>query len=182
MLLYWGFAWEDDEDEFFAGKRELMTAGHTPKPVQTGFELLACLGPERLEVERIGGEHQMGILASRSDGDTLAMIVYNYLESDPLKGETQTLQIEFSGLRRNGEYLFSEIPLDRTNNNTYFAWKAIGKPASSRGIDLSTLNEAANLTVTDSYVIQANRKGNARLKLDLERHSMKLLKIVPAKD
>jgi len=36
MLLYWGFSWEADEDEFFVGKRELLTAGNTPKPIQTG--------------------------------------------------------------------------------------------------------------------------------------------------
>ena len=52
LLLYWGFSWEADEDEFFVGKRELTTAGDIPKPIQTGFELLARLKEDRLSVLR----------------------------------------------------------------------------------------------------------------------------------
>jgi len=52
LLLYWGFCWEADEDDFFAGKRELTTAGNIPKPIQTGFEMLARLAESRIKVTR----------------------------------------------------------------------------------------------------------------------------------
>ncbi len=51
MLLYWGGAWEAEKDEFFMGHRTLTTAGNIPKPIQTGYEMLAQLGVNRIEVD-----------------------------------------------------------------------------------------------------------------------------------
>lgn len=177
LLGYWGFVWEADEDEFFVGKRELTTAGDIPKPIQTGFEMLAKLEAQRIEVKRAKKDNRFGILATKSMDGQLACIAYNYEETDEDLEKSATLAIDFSGLEANATYEVTEISMDRTNNNTYETWKRIGRPTSAKNIDLAPLNQAATLKPTWTHKIQTNEKGSMTLKLDLENHSMKLLQL-----
>jgi len=175
MLLYWGGAWEAEKDEFFMGHRTLSTAGNIPKPIQTGYEMLAQLGDKRLKVDgpRIGG--RLGILATKSSKREIQLIVYNYNETDDNLTISDELQIKLSGLK-NGNYSIKEYALDRENNNTYREWQRQGSPKTSKDADLYSLNKAAELSVsTSSEVITDN--GEIELGMKISRHSMKLIKI-----
>jgi beta-xylosidase len=175
VLLYWGFSWEADEDEFFVGKRELTTAGNTPKPIQTGFEILAKLEDHRLQVQREQKDNRLGVLATKSPSGQISLIAYNYVEGETEINESDKLVLNFSGLQPNTTYQFVETSLDRTNNNTYTTWKAMGEPANSNGLDLSPLQKAGQLTSTGQGDFNTNEKGESQLKLMLQRHSMRLI-------
>ena len=178
LLSYWGFSWEADEDEFFVGKRELTTAGNIPKPIQTGFEMLAKLESKRIKVTQSKLQGSLGILATKSIDNDVACIAYNYEESDNDLKTNSELKLIISGLKVGAEYNIIESAMDRNNNNTYREWERINRPSSSKNIDLSTLRDAANLSITRKYSLSANAQGELYLKLILEEHSMKLLKIV----
>lgn len=175
MLLYWGGAWEAEKDEFFMGHRTLTTAGNLPKPIQTGYEMLAQLGKERLAVngQRIGG--RISVLATKSSDSEIEMIVYNYDETDDDLSISDLVEIEISGLG-DGLYSLSEYSMDRENNNTYRTWEKKGSALSSKETDMADLEKAAELSVTKSATMESY-EGKMELKLKLERHSMKLIKI-----
>lgn len=175
MLLYWGGAWEAEKDEFFLGNRGLTTAGNIPKPIQTGFEMLAQLGEERIEVSgpQIGG--RIGILATRSSQKEIELIVYNYNETDDDLTISDEINVQMSGLAK-GSYTIEEYSLDRNNNNTYRAWQKQGSPKTSKDADLKKLKAAADLAITNSST-KNNSNGKMDLNLSLPRHSMKLIKV-----
>lgn len=175
MLLYWGGAWEAEKDEFFMGHRTLTTAGNIPKPIQTGYEMLAQLGDERINVNgpRIGG--RLGILATKSSEKEIEMIVYNYNETDDDLSLSDNIKIDITGLT-NGNYKIEEYSLDRENNNTYREWQKQGSPKTSKDADLKSMRKTADLSVTKSSRGKT-KDGKIGLKMKLPRHSMKLIKI-----
>lgn len=175
MLLYWGGAWEADQDEFFMGHRTLTTAGNIPKPIQTGYEMLAHLGNDRIGVSgpRIGG--RIGVLATKSSEKEVEMIIYNYNETDDDLTISDKFDIELLGLAQ-GSYFVEECNLDRENNNTYREWQKQGSPKTSKDADLIELKRAANLTVTN-VAKRESTAGEMNLSFVLPRHSMKLVKV-----
>ena len=177
MLLYWGFSWEADEDEFFVGKRELTTAGDIPKPIQTGFEMLARLKENRVKVSRNEKDSRFGVLATKSDSGNLSLIIYNYNETDDNLAVADDIILNFSGLYEGKTFSVTEINLDREHNNTYREWERSGRPNRSRANDISSIRNAGELTATGSFSIESNEKGNAQIALKLSRHSMKLIEI-----
>ena len=177
MLLYWGFSWEADEDDFFKGKRELLTAGNTPKPIQTGFEMLAKLQPERIKVIKYKKVSRLGLIATQSE-EKIVLLVYNYEESD---GEQVTgndiINIQLSGLNEKQDYRVESIQLDSENNNTYQTWLSMGSPGSSRSTNLEPLEEAASIDITESFDLITNEHGKTNFKLNLKRRSAQILVI-----
>jgi xylan 1,4-beta-xylosidase len=177
ILGYWGFVWEADEDEFFVGKRELTTAGNIPKPIQTGFELMAQLKEQRLEVVRERKDNQFGILATKSNSNAITFIAYNYEEDENDLDRTDELEITLTGLKAKSSYKIVETCMDKTNNNTYAAWQKMGSPSNSKNIDLTPLKKSAEISSTAEYTFKSDEKGVAKINLSLLRHSMKLIEI-----
>ena len=177
MLLYWGFSWEADEDDFFKGKRELLTAGNTPKPIQTGFEMLAKLQPERIKVVKYKKVSRLGLIATQSE-EKIVLLAYNYEESD---GEQVTgndiINIQLSGLNEKQDYRVESIQLDSENNNTYQTWLSMGSPDSSRSTNLEPLEKAASIDITESFDLITNEHGKTNFKLNLKRRSAQILVI-----
>lgn len=177
LLLYWGFSWEADEGEFFVGKRELTTAGDVPKPIQTGFEMMARLKEKRIKVSRSRKDNRLGIIASKSPNESLAFIAYNYDETDDNLDNVDELVIDIKGLEKNAKLEVFETSLDRENNNTYRVWQNSHRPASSKGKNVAGIQEAGNLSVTKEYGIKTDKDGKVKLKLELQRHTMKLIEL-----
>ena len=181
MLLYWGFSWEADENEFFTGKRELLTEGNTPKPIQTGFEMLAQLQPQRLEVVKDKKGSRFGLIATRSE-EKIVLLVYNYQESDGEKVVgNDRINIQLSGLKNKLEYKVESIILDSKNNNTYQAWLSMGSPKSSELIDLMPLQKAASIDITSEFDLKTNGQGEMNFDMNLKRRSAHILIIKPNK-
>ena len=177
LLLYWGFSWEADENEFFTGKRELLTGGNTPKPIQTGFELLAQLEPQRIKVLKDKKDSRFGIMATRSK-EKIVLLVYNFEESD---GENPTgndkINLKLTGLINDLNYQVEVILFDSKNNNTYQTWRSLGSPDSITTGDLTLLKKAASLEATKAYDFKTNDHGEIDFDLNLKRSSAQLMTI-----
>lgn len=175
MLLYWGGPWEAEKDEFFLGHRTLLTAGNTPKPIQTGFEMLAHLGDNRIVVDgpRTGG--RVSVIAAKSSNREMEFIVYNYNETDDDLNIYDSVNISIAGLM-DGDYYVEEYNLDRENNNTFREWERQGKPKKSADADMESMKKVSNLSVSNLSK-QKCVEGKMELIYSLPRHSMKLVKI-----
>ena len=179
LLLYWGFSWEADEDEFFTGKRELLTAGNTPKPIQTGFEMLAQLQPKRLKVLKSKKSSRLGMIATGSK-EKIVLLLYNYEESDEEQvSGNDIINIQLSGLENKSNYKVESLVLDEKSNNTYQSWITMGSPKNSKSIDLTTLKKAATLDVSKHFELETNADGQVNLAINLKRRSAQMLLIHP---
>ena len=179
LLLYWGFSWEADEDEFFKGKRELLTAGNTPKPIQTGFEMLAQLQPKRLKVLKSKKSSRLGMIATGSE-EKKVLLLYNYEESDKEQvSGNDIINIQLSGLENKFNYKVESIVLDKKSNNTYQSWITMGSPKNSKSIDLATLKKAATLDVSQHFELETNASGEVNFEINLKRRSAQILVIQP---
>jgi len=177
LLLYWGFCWEADEDEFFVGKRELTTAGNTPKPIQIGFEMLARLKENRIKVSREVKDSRFGLLATASNDNDLAFIVYNYDETDDDIEKADGVSVNITGLVIGQKYIVKITKLDRRHNNTYRAWQRAGQPESTAGTDITMIRQAGELQPSDEFEVMADENGELKLDLQIHRHSMQLIEL-----
>ena len=175
LLLYWGFSWEADEDEFFAGKRELLTAGNIPKPIQTGFEMMALLKENRIKVIKAKKDSRFGLIATKSEKE-IVLLTYNYEESESEKitGNNQ-IKIELNGLKKSTSYQIKTIILDKENNNTYQKWIGMGSPKNSKSINLSQIKKAGNLTYNKIINFKTDDEGKISFDLPLRKRSAKLM-------
>jgi len=177
LLLYWGFCGEADEDQFFVGKRELTTAGNVPKPIQTGFEMLARLKEERLTVTSKQKDSRFGVLATKSKNGELALLVYNYDETDDDTNGKDEVFIELAGLQPNSGFSIVQTDLNRASNNTYRTWEKHGKPTTSKGEETLKIQAAGNLSPDKNFAAKTEDDGKMEIRLSLYRHSMSLLEI-----
>jgi xylan 1,4-beta-xylosidase len=178
MLLYWGFSWEADEDEFFVGKRELLTAGNTPKPIQTGFELLAKLKSKRVKVIKKTKENRFGVLATKSESEEIAFITYNFEEADGEKIDGfDFIDITLKGLKPDANYSIEVIKMNKSNNNTYQSWMSIGSPENSQNKNLGKLKKAAELKVSEQFNSKSDPSGDLILNFKIDRNSMRFYKL-----
>jgi xylan 1,4-beta-xylosidase len=177
ILLYWGFCGEADANEVFAGKRELTIAGNIPKPVQTGFEMLAQLKEKRIQVLRQKKDSRFGVLATKSSNGEMALIAYNYNETDRGVENKQKVILQFTGLKPNSTYHVEQTKLDQNNNNTYSAWEKAGSPASLSKAGIAKLSDAASLNSRQIEDFVTDNNGNAKVEIDMATHTMQLLEI-----
>ena len=175
LLLYWGFSWEADEDEFFVGKRELLTAGNVPKPIQTGFEMMALLKENRIEVIKAKKDSRFGLIATKSEKE-IVLLTYNYEESESEKiTGNDEIKIELNGLKKSTSYQIKTIILDKENNNTFQKWIEMGSPKNSKSINLSQIKKAGNLTYNKIINYKTDDEGKISFDLPIMKRSAKLM-------
>ncbi|MCG6189945.1 GH39 family glycosyl hydrolase [Maribellus maritimus] len=177
LLLYWGFCGEADAESYFLGQRELTTGEDIPKPIQTGFEMLAKLKSNRIEVIRSKKDNQFGIIATGKGKETISFIAYNYEEDENPPGVNDEMHITLNGLEPNTRYNIIETALDKENNNTYSAWMKAGSPKKNAGDNLSAIKNAGELNPTNKNKFTTDKNGVVLLELPLKSHSMKLIEI-----
>ena len=177
MLLYWGFCGEADANEVFTGKRELTIAGNIPKPVQTGFEMLAQLKEKRIQVSRQKKDSRFGVLATKSGNGEIALIAYNYNETDRGVENKEKVTLQITGLEPNSTYRVEQTKLDKNNNNTYSAWEKAGSPGFLSKAEIAKLKGVASLDSVRKEDFVTDNKGNAKVEIDMATHTMQLLDI-----
>jgi len=172
LLLYWGFTWEAERGRVFHGNRELLTGGEVAKPILIGFEMLARLQDNRLAIAqgpRPGG--RIGLLPTR-EGNHLAMIAYNFEESDDDFIREDQLVVELTNLGHAAELEWRATVLSSAQNNSYARWRDAGQPAAG-SISPAQAAALSRLEVTTSGVVPVY-DGKAVLPFSLSRHSMVL--------
>ena len=177
VLLYWGFCGESDANEVFTGKRELTIAGNIPKPIQTGFEMLAQLKKKRIQVLRHKKDGRFGVLATKSGNGEMAIIAYNYNETDRGGENTEKVTLQFKGLKPNSTYHVKQTKLDQNNNNTYSAWEKAGSPAFLSKAEITKLMGVAYLDSRQKEDFVTDNNGNAKVEIEMATHTMQLLDI-----
>ena len=178
LLLYWGFAIEASQAEPFLGQRTLTTAGNVPKPILTGYEMLARLGDTRLKVEGHMPGARLGILATRSPGSNLALMVYNYEECDDGYDQVDPVEIHLENVDA-GALTLRAYPLDRKHHNTFRKWRELGAPEALTDRSRRELLNAGNIEPTKTETIAVTAK-RASIQLKLHRHTMVLLELSKA--
>jgi beta-xylosidase len=171
LLLYWGAWFNAATGPIFRGSRDLMTSGNVPKPIYTGYEMLAKLGEDRLKVSGppVGG--RLGMLATRS-AKQIQLLVYNFNEQDDQFDAKDEISIDLNGLSSAKEVSITEIWLDRNHHNTYRKWEAMGKPTANENV-IETLKKEAELT-SDAVYSKPLENDHLNIRGFLPRHSMKL--------
>ena len=177
VLLYWGFCGESDANEVFTGKRELTIAGNIPKPIQTGFEMLAQLKKKRIQVLRHKKDSRFGVLATKSDNGEMAIIAYNYNETDRGGENMEKVTLQLKGLKPNSTYHVKQTKLDQNNNNTYSAWEKAGSPAFLSKAEITKLKDVAYLDSSQKEDFVTDNNGNAKVEIEMATHTMQLLDI-----
>ena len=172
MLLYWGFCGEADQEGAFLGQRELTTVANIPKPMLTGFELLAKLGENRLRVAGPQPGGRTGLLSTRTE-DTIQLLLYNYSEADDDLTVEDEIEVALSNL--SGRTLaFEGYSLDRIYHNTYRAWKEFGAPDRLKRSQIDDLKQVGELEPTTRGTM-AIIDEHLETSFCLERHSALLI-------
>ncbi len=172
MLLYWGFCGEADQASAFLGQRELTTVANIPKPMLTGFELLAKLGENRLSVAGPQPGGRTGLLPARTD-DTIQLLLYNYSEADTELTVEDEIEVALSNLSGR-TFVFEGYHLDRSHNNTYRAWEGQGAPDRLDQSQIDDLKQVSELKPTTGGTVDIV-DGRVETSFRLERHSALLI-------
>lgn len=171
LMLYWGAWFNAATGPIFWGSRDLMTSGDVPKPILTGYEMLAKLGDERLKVNGPKPGGRFGVIATKS-GNQVQLLAYNYNETDDHLEEKDPVELAVTNLPVGKDFAVEEYWLDRTHHNTYRAWEAMGKPAANEEV-IKQLKQVAELSPDKTYQI-SDAEGKVVLKAAMPRHSMRL--------
>lgn len=175
LMLYWGFSGEDEKGKMFIGNRELTTGGNTPKPILTGFELLAKLKENRLKVMGNRPGNRIGIIPT-ADKSGISLALYNFNESDDDFGKSDTIRVVLKNLKPSTSYSLSGYLLDQKTNNSYCNWLNAGSVIKPELLPANWQEQFQNHKVENSK-IQTDKSGTIELNNILFRHSMKLVVI-----
>ena len=171
MMLYWGFALEDDRGQAFAGNRDLMTANHLPKPILSAYELLGRMGDRALPVTGPNPGAAAGVMAAGGP-DTVSLLAYHFDEFDlEARGPSMALALRLEGLKP-GLYRLCRTRLDRSHHNTYRLWQ--------QGASTEALRQAAALEPDETETVLT--QGTLTLPLTLPAHGLCLLELTRQED
>jgi xylan 1,4-beta-xylosidase len=176
MMLYWGFCLEANRNVMFAGNRDLTTGGNIPKPIMIGFEMLAMLGKERLEVKNALPGNRYGIIATR-ENNKIIFIVYNFNETDDDLERIEDVQVILKNFPSKKKLNWKEITLDNQHNNSYSSWIQNNRPDNPVSLPPSFIREASSIKINSEGKVLTDTNGIVTLQIPLKRHSMKLFEL-----
>jgi xylan 1,4-beta-xylosidase len=182
----WAFEFEDQP--YFAGYRELASNG-LDKPVLNTFRMLGLLGggrvkatssraldTEQILTEGVRGAPDVRVVATRTDYG-VQVLVWNYHDDD-LAAPLASVELEISGLPADkNRALLQHFRIDSTHSNAFTAWKQMGSPQSPTPDQYKQLESAGQLQLLSSPEWIQIESGGARVKFELPRQGLSLLKI-----
>jgi xylan 1,4-beta-xylosidase len=182
----WAFEFEDQPP--FAGFRELATNG-VDKAVLNAFRMLGMLANDRVmtsssagsameDIVRAGvrGQPDIDALATRKDREA-EILVWNYHDDD-VPFPAAEINLLVSGLPESAtRALIEHFRVDSDHGNAFGVWKQMGSPLSPSASQYVSLEAAAQLQLLNSPVWADVRDGNVRLRFELPRQALSLLRI-----
>ena len=192
-ILSWAFEFEDQP--YFAGFRQLTTAG-IDLPVMNVFKMFAKMGGRAVPAvsdrqlplaavlrDGVRGGPDVGSVATLDRGK-LAVLVWHY-QDDDVAGADAAVRLDLRRLPRvfaHGATL-THYRVDRAHSNSYAAWLAMGSPIAPSDTQRAALLKAAQLATMDARPTHVDvHAGGARLRFDLPRQGVSLLVLTPATD
>ena len=185
-LVTWAFEFEDQP--FFAGFRELATNG-IDKPVLDGFRMFGLMGEERAEARSSGaratpevvrsgvhGASDVNVIATRG-GHELEILVWNYHDID-IAVPPARIRLAIQGLPKGVEGTKLEhLRIDGEHSNAYTKWKDMGSPQRMDLTEEQKLQDAGQLQRLDSPPWITIEAGRAKLEFALPREAMSLIRL-----
>lgn len=182
--LSWAFEFEDQE--WFAGFRELATHG-IDKPVLNVFRMFGMMAGQRVSVQSEGsfsasdiiangvrGQNDIHALASK-DQNSMWVMVWNYHDDD-VEGEDSPIEITVKGLTKN-KVLVQHYRVDQHFSNSFETWIAMGKPQQVSDEQYKELERAGQLQLFNSPEWKSNFDGETVLRFDLPEQAVSLVQL-----
>ncbi len=180
----WAFEFEDQP--YFDGFRDLATNG-IDKPVLNVFRMLGMMTGDRLKVDNTGAASldsmlKGGVKASSSDVNAMAardtrsvtVLVSNYHDSGS-PDAAAPVELTVKGLP-TGRMHMEHFRVDQQFSNSYEVWKSMGSPQKPMPEQYAALEKAGQLQLLESPKWVTSENGNVRVKFDLPRHGVSLLR------
>ncbi|ESQ93486.1 beta-xylosidase [Asticcacaulis sp. AC460] len=181
--LTWAFTFEDQP--WFAGYRQLATNG-IDLPVINTFRLFAQLGPDQVAATSsaqvplndvmasgIRGPADVGVLATRTKDNRLAILVWNYHDDD-VAGPTAAVSLHVNGLKGKSVKV-TQWRVDGDHGNAFTAWQQMGSPQSPDQKQYAVLETASKMTPETWPEAAKVAKGAAELTFTVPRQGVSLL-------
>jgi len=185
-MVTWAFEFE--EQPYFAGYRELATNG-LDKPVLNAFRMLGQMSEQEIEATSTAALETNAIL---SDGVRVApdiraiatrsqhgiqVLVWNYHDDD-LPASPASVELTISGLPSNlHSALLEHFRVDCMHSNSFDAWQTMGSPQSPTPEQYKRLESEGQLQTITSPRWMRIENGAANLTFDLPRQGASLVKI-----
>ena len=180
--LTWAFEFEDQP--FFAGQRTLSTAG-IDLPVLNVFRIFSKISGKRVEAQSSGeipvddimknnvrGKPDVAALAA-VDGKKAMVMTWHYHDDD-VAGPDAAIELTLHHLPlANGEAHLTKYMIDKTHSNAFTAWQGMGSPTAPNNGQYTQLVKAGQLAPEAAAPV-AIKDGDAALKFALPRQGVYL--------
>jgi xylan 1,4-beta-xylosidase len=185
-MVTWAFQFDDQP--YFEGLRELATNG-LDKPVLNAFRMFGLLGTTRLtvdsdqavsatQIESAGVRAQPDIDAiATSQGREADVLLFNYHDDD-LPAPLALVHLTLHGMPKEATRVLVEtFRVDANHSNSYAAWQKIGSPQQPESDQYQQLEAAGQLQLDGSPAWRNVDSDGFRLRLDLPRQGLVLVRI-----
>jgi xylan 1,4-beta-xylosidase len=182
----WAFEFEDQP--FFAGFRELATNG-VDKPVLNAFRMLGMLGNSLVKTTSSGAlateeivhngvraRPDINATATRKERE-IEILVWNYHDDD-VPFAAAPIDLLITGLPIEAKRgLVEHFRIDSAHSNTFTAWKEMGSPQSPSTAEYQRLESAGQLQLLTSPAWIEFQHGATHLQFTLPRQSLSLIRL-----
>ena len=185
-IVTWAFEFEGQP--FFEGFRTLATNG-IDKPVLNAFRMFGMLDGTRIEAtssaaiqsteilrDGVRKSPDINAIATKRDHE-IDILIWNYHDDD-LAAEPATIDLSMNAMPAEiSRAMLEHFRVDSSHSNAYSVWKRIGSPQSPTDAQYEELRVSQQLQMLNSPAWIHVERGSARLKFDLPRQSLSLLRI-----
>jgi xylan 1,4-beta-xylosidase len=183
-MVTWAFEFEDKP--YFDGYRTLATNG-VDKPILNFFRMAGLMKGDRVAVTSTGAVSLDNILKSsvRQDPDIDALatsapqqasvLLWNYHDEDVAAAGSE-IEVSIKGLPGH-RVLLQHYRIDNDHSNAYTVWKEMGSPQSPTPEQYAKLQAAGQLQLLDSPRWITPADGEMKLKVQLPRQGLSLLRL-----
>ena len=188
-MLTWAFEFEDKP--YFDGYRTLATNG-VDKPILNFFRMAGLMKGNRVAVTSSGAVSLDSILKSgvRQDPDIDALatsapqqasvLLWNYHDED-LAAPGSEIEVSIKGIPAH-RVLLQHYRIDNDHSNAYTVWKEMGSPQTPTPEQYAKLQAAGQLQLLDSPQWITPADGEIKLKVQLPRQGLSLLRVTWSSD
>ncbi len=181
--LTWAFEFEDQE--WFAGFRELASSG-VDKPVMNVFRMLGMMHGQRICVkgnpyparkvieEGIRNRPDINAMACIDRGE-MTILVWNYHDDD-IPGEVNDIELIIRNIPE-GRVLMHHYRVDQELSNSYTQWQKLGAPQVPTPEEFRQVEEAGQLKLLTSPKWITGRKEGTVIRFSLPRQGASLVKM-----
>ena len=183
----WGFEFENQP--WYAGFRDMATNG-VDKPVLNVFRMFGMMEGQRIKVnqtnlsydfikvkdESIRGENpDINAIAAKSE-NSITIMVWNYHDDNDLDVPSSLVKLIIDNIPAE-KVLMNHYRVDQKFSNSYTLWKEMGSPQNPTKSQIENLEKAGQLHLFTSPKWKKINNGKTKIKLDLPRQGISLIKL-----